>query len=79
MAGTPTAEDTKLERTPAIASKRRRTLLWHLQRRAFLLMLAPGLGMYLIFIVYPFMTSFVYSFYNWSQRPPPVRGGLVWG
>jgi ABC-type sugar transport system permease subunit len=79
MARTPTAENTTLERTPAIASRRRRTLLWHLQRRAFLLMLVPGLGMYLVSIVYPFITSFVYGFYNWSQRPSAEGDGLVWG
>src|SRR5205807_2135145 len=62
----PTAEDAQRERTQAVTSTRRRTLRWHLQKRAYLLMLVPGLCMYLIFIVYPFLTSFVYSFYNWN-------------
>src|SRR2546421_12367377 len=70
MARTPTAQDIGSERTQPVASKRRRTWRWHLQRRAFLLMLVPGLGMYLTFIVYPFMTSFVYSFYNWNGVGP---------
>ena len=70
MARTPTAEDAQRERTRAVTSTRRRTLRWHLQKRAYLLMLVPGLGMYLIFIVYPFLTSFVYSFYNWNGIGP---------
>ena len=62
MAGTPATEDIGSERAQPVASKRRRTWRWHLQRRAFLLMLVPGPGVYLIiFIVYPLMTSFVYS------------------
>ncbi|HKO25598.1 MAG TPA: sugar ABC transporter permease [Chloroflexota bacterium] len=70
MARTPTAQDIGSERTQPVASQRRHTWRWHLQRRAFLLMLAPGLGVYLIFIVYPFMTSFAYSFYNWNGVGP---------
>jgi hypothetical protein len=50
MARTPTAEDAQRERTRAVTSARGRTLRWHLQKRAYLLMLVPGLGMYLIFM-----------------------------
>jgi raffinose/stachyose/melibiose transport system permease protein len=41
-----------------------------LRRRAYLLMLAPALILYLSFIVYPFLTSMYYGLYNWSGIGP---------
>lgn len=58
----------KLARPASV--RRKRTVRWQLARRAFLLLLVPGLGIYLAFIVYPFITSFAYSFYNWNGIGP---------
>jgi len=58
------------ENVPHVAARAKRTLRWHLGSRAFLLLLVPGLGIYLAFIVYPFLTSFAYSFYNWNGIGP---------
>jgi len=51
-----------------VAAARRRHFRW--RRWSFLLLLLPGLCMYLAFIVYPFGTSFRYSFYNWNGVGP---------
>ena len=44
MARTPTAADVKPARTQPVASTRRRTLRWHLQKRAYLLLTEAALG-----------------------------------
>ncbi|MDP9366654.1 MAG: sugar ABC transporter permease [Chloroflexota bacterium] len=41
-----------------------------LSRYTYLLMLAPGLGMYLVFIIWPFVDSIRISFYDWSGLGP---------
>lgn len=41
-----------------------------LKRYTYLLMLAPGLGMYLVFIIWPFIDSIRISFYDWSGLGP---------
>jgi len=38
------------ENVPHVAARAKRTLRWHLGSRAFLLLLVPGLGIYLAFI-----------------------------
>lgn len=37
-----------------------------MRKRSFLLLLVPGLILYVCFIVYPFATSFIYGFYDWN-------------
>ncbi|HVC83026.1 MAG TPA: sugar ABC transporter permease [Chloroflexota bacterium] len=53
---------------PFVPTRRRRRFRW--RRWSFLLLLIPGLAIYLAFIVYPFGTSFAYSFYNWNGVGP---------
>ncbi len=49
------------------ASPRRRRSL---RRHSYLLMLMPGLFMYLLFTIWPFMNSIRMSFYDWSGVGP---------
>jgi len=53
---------------PFVPTRRRRRFRW--RHWSFLLLLIPGLAIYLAFIVYPFGTSFAYSFYNWNGVGP---------
>lgn len=41
-----------------------------LQRYTYLLMLTPGLGIYLVFIIWPFIDTIRISFYDWSGLGP---------
>lgn len=41
-----------------------------LRRYTYLLMLAPGLAMYLAFIIWPFANTIRFSFYDWSGLGP---------
>jgi raffinose/stachyose/melibiose transport system permease protein len=41
-----------------------------MRRYTYLLMLAPGLAMYLAFIIWPFANTIRFSFYNWSGLGP---------
>jgi raffinose/stachyose/melibiose transport system permease protein len=52
---------------PLIVPTRKR---WSLGRHAYLLMLAPALFMYILFIIYPFFNSIRMSFYDWSGIGP---------
>lgn len=70
MAELPTIDRTEPRMAQPLAVRRRRPAGWSLRKRAFLLLLVPGLAMYLAFIVYPFITSFAYSFYNWNGVGP---------
>ena len=70
MTRTPAASYPGQENVEVGVTPRRRSLGLRLRQRAFLLLLVPGLGMYLAFIVYPFIQSFVYSFYNWNGVGP---------
>src|SRR5579875_2251152 len=70
MARQPTLRQENLDMATPRTVRRRRSLRWQLQKRTFLLMLVPGLAMYIAFIVYPFITSFAYSFYNWNGVGP---------
>lgn len=40
------------------------------RRYTYLLMLAPGLGVYLAFTIWPFLNTIRFSFYNWSGLGP---------
>ncbi|MDP9469082.1 MAG: sugar ABC transporter permease [Chloroflexota bacterium] len=50
------------------AQSQRRPL--SLRQYSYLLMLAPGLVMYLLFIIWPFINSIRISFYNWNGLGP---------
>jgi len=70
MTRTPATSYPNHENVEIHAMPRQRSLRQHLRKRTFLLLLVPGLGMYLAFIVYPFIQSFIYSFYNWNGIGP---------
>lgn len=52
----------------ALPGKQRRALA--LKQHSYLLMLVPGLAMYLAFIIWPFANTIRVSFYNWSGLGP---------
>jgi raffinose/stachyose/melibiose transport system permease protein len=52
----------------SLPNKRQRAV--ELRRYTYLLMLAPGLGMYLAFIIWPFANTIRVSFYDWSGLGP---------
>lgn len=52
----------------ALPGKQRRAVA--LKQHSYLLMLVPGLAMYLAFIIWPFANTIRVSFYNWSGLGP---------
>lgn len=58
-----------LDTTVGKPRKRRRSTSTH-RGYSFLIMLLPGLAFYLTFIVWPFINTVRFSFYNWSGLGP---------
>lgn len=54
-------------KTPLLKNRRR---AFAPKNYSYLLMLAPGLGLYLVFIIWPFINTIRISFYDWSGLGP---------
>lgn len=61
----------------SVASSSRHSIRMRVQKHSYLVLLLPALLVYLTFIVYPFLNSIRYSFFEWSGVGPMTYVGFA--